>query len=274
LAGISVPIWHWRRYNQDIENIKKKYDLAKTEIHVAWILRPYLEQRRIPDFDNLDYNQRRYQVNSQRTAELLELQKDKNPKHYKQTRKNYKLTEPYIHLTYNDRKNLVKELATCVANWGSARLFAECLDKIHFDPVRAAGVTIDEQCFEQLVSRFEQYLQIISRSTTQAYGILIHDNNPTVAQKHTNLMKKFHQRGTLWTQVENIIETPLFVDSQLTSMVQIADLCSYALRRYLENGEEELFDLVFQRADRKENRVVGVRHFTNSSCECKICSSR
>jgi hypothetical protein len=57
-------------------------------------------------------------------------------------------------------------------------------------------------------------------------------------------------------------------------MVQIADLCSYALRRYLENNEDFLFDLIFQRADRKDGRVVGVRHFTPHGCKCKICASR
>jgi hypothetical protein len=73
--------------------------------------------------------------------------------------------------------------------------------------------------------------------------------------------------------VKNIVETPLFVDSQLTSMVQIADLCAYALRRYLENNEDELFDLVFQRADRKGKVAVGVRHFAQKACPCKICSA-
>ena len=86
-------------------------------------------------------------------------------------------------------------------------------------------------------------------------------------------MKKFHRIGTLWVNVQNIIETPLFVNSQLTSMVQMADLCGYALRRYLENQEEELFDLIFPRADRRGNTVVGVRHFTNPTCACKICAA-
>lgn len=43
------------------------------------------------------------------------------------------------------------------------------------------------------------------------------------------LMKRFHNNGTLWAKVKNIIETPLFVDSELASMVQIADLCSYSI---------------------------------------------
>ena len=150
---------------------------------------------------------------------------------------------------------------------------AECIDKIYFDPNRSSN-TVDEQAFEQVVSRYEQYLQITGGIESQPnFGLLIHDNNETVAKKHTELMKKYHREGTLWTQLENIIETPLFVDSQLTSMVQIADLCGYALRRYLENNENELFDLIYERADRKDGVVVGVRHFTEKNCMCKICLS-
>jgi hypothetical protein len=267
LAGLSIPVWKWRDSDRDVEVIKKKYALSDSEIHVAWMLRPYLEQTHIPNFVSLDYKQRRSQVESLRKAEILRLQRAKKPKLYKQTRKNYEKTKAYIHLTYDERRNLIREIAQCIAKWGFARLFAECVDKVHFDPSRATQ-TIDEQSFEQIVSRFEQYLQIIG---SQYLGLLVHDNNETVAKKHTELMKSFHQKGTIWTQVKNIIETPLFVDSQLTSMVQIADVCAYALRRYLENGEEELFDLVFQRADRKDSVVVGIRHFTNLTCTCKIC---
>ena len=90
-------------------------------------------------------------------------------------------------------------------------------------------------------------------------------------KKHTAMMKEFHRTGTLWTAVERIIETPLFVDSRLTRMVQIADVCSYAIRRFLENAERDLFDRVFVRADRYKLATVGVRHFTKMSCECAIC---
>jgi hypothetical protein len=62
------------------------------------------------------------------------------------------------------------------------------------------------------------------------------------------------------------------VDSKLTRMVQIADLCSYAIRRYVENGEEELFDRVFKRAHCHNKIVVGVRHYTELSCACRICA--
>ena len=135
--------------------------------------------------------------------------------------------------------------------------------------------TIEEQAFEQVVSRFERYLTNISTGASEkVYGLLIHDNNQTVERKHTRLMRHFHQHGTPWARLDHIIETPLFVNSSLTSMVQMADLCSYALRRFVENQETDFFARIFQRADRAGGGyTVGVRHFAGLSCRCQICVS-
>ena len=269
LAGLSLPIWHWKDCDTEIAKIKAKYQLEiNDEIHTAWIARPYLEQIRIPNFKDLSYQQRRSQVNQYRRGELLRLQRSQ-ARQYKQTKKNYSKTEAYIHLALKERNDLLLELATAVGDWGFARLFAECVDKVHFDPSRTK-YSLDEHAFDQLVSRFEAFLQH-TETDSQQFGLLVHDNNHTVANKHTVLMKKFHANGTVWTSIKNIIETPLFVDSQLTSMVQIADLCSYALRRYLENNESLLFEQIFKRAHRKNQTTVGVRHFTNLQCTCDIC---
>lgn len=269
LVGLSIPVWHWKLCDQEISQLKRKYFLEDTEIHCAWMLRRYTEQSKVPNFVQLSHAQRRVQVEKIRISELLRLQRASNPKLYRQTKKNFQQTAAYIHLPEDERRRFISEVAAAFAQWGFARLFAECINKVHFDPSRHP-YSIDEMAFEQVVSRFEQYLQITSTAQGN-YGLLIHDNNQTVAKRHTELMRRFHTRGTLWTHIERIIETPLFVDSQLTSMVQIADICSYALRRYLENGETGLFNQVFGRADRKDGVVVGVRHFTEPSCNCAIC---
>ena len=273
LAGLSIPIWHWKNYEHDIKIIKRKYQLEETEIHTAWILRSYHEQTQIPNFESMNYSRRRSEVESFRKRELLRLQRINNSKRYHQVKKNYKNTFQYIHLTHKERNDYITELAECISKWKSARLFAECIDKVFFDPTIATYPT-DEQAFEQIVSRFEQYLgNINKKSEDNCYGLLIHDNNETVARKHTILMHRFLKSGTLWTNVDRIIETPLFVNSELTSMIQIADICAYSLRRYLENDEKELFHFIFKRADTFGGRKVGVRHFTKEGCTCEICSS-
>lgn len=267
LVGLSIPDEYWKSHHDQLERIKYRFGLQEAEIHTAWMLRPYVEQASIPNFESMSWAQRRSQTTRARTAEILRLQRE-NRKRVKQTRKNYRNTEAYIHLTLDERRQAVTELAELISSWGWARLFAECVDKLHFDPT-LTNTTVHEQAFEQVVSRFEQFLQ----NTQGGYGLLIHDNNETVARRHTDLMKTFLQKGTLWTQIENVIETPMFVDSQLTNMVQLADLCAYAIRRYLENGETDLFDLVFTRADRIGAASVGIRHFTAAGCHCRICAT-
>ncbi len=272
LAGLSIPISFWKKCEIGISKIKQKYDLQSLEVHTGWIVRKYLEQSKIVGFETMDYAQRRHEVLSRRKAELLKLQKSPNKNLYKQTRKNYRQTEGYIHLTHDERIAFIQELADLVGSWSFSRLFAECINKIHFNPTRTLQ-SVDEQALEQLVSRFEQYMKIVSKSTknSKLFGTLIHDNNDTVSRKHTELMKRFHRHGTLWTSIEHIIETPFFVNSELTSLVQIADLCCYALRRYFENNETDLLNRIQSRFDRKNGKIVGIRHFTDATCQCMFC---
>lgn len=274
LAGLAIPISFWKTCERGITQIKQKYALENSEVHTGWIVRKYIEQSKIVGFDTMNYDLRRYEVEKIRKAELLNLQKNPNKNLYKQTRKNYRQTVAYIHLTLNERLSFIRDLADLIGSWTCARIFAECINKIHFDPIRAKH-SVDEQALEQLVSRFEQYMKIISKSTgnSSLYGTLIHDNNETVSKKHTALMKSFHKHGTLWTSIEHIIETPFFVNSELTSLVQIADLCSFSLRRYFENSEADLLERIQSRFDRKDGKIVGIRHFTDSNCRCVFCGT-
>lgn len=272
LAGLAIPITLWRDFDASITKVLTKYELADAEFHTAWLLRKYFEQSKIANFEKLDYVARRAAVAQARTKELLRLQK-KQAKNYQTVKKLFKHTDAYIHLTFEERKALVVEAATRIGSWTEARLFAEAIDKTHFSPV-AAQRSVGEQAFEQVVSRFEQFLVKGGPPGGQdRYGLLVHDNNETVAKKHTELMRQFHQDGTLWTAIKRIIDTPLFVNSSLTRMVQMADLCAYSLRRYFENGEAQLFEKIFPRADRaKGGVVVGVRHFAETKkCGCKVC---
>lgn len=147
LAGLSIPIPYWKLCEKGISKVKLKYGLENCEVHTGWIIRSYLEQTKIVGFEAMNYLQRRYEVEKIRKAELLNLQKSSNNKHYKQTRKNYKQTEAYIHLSQSERIAFIRELTDLVGDWSFSRLFAESINKIHFDPVKAKQ-TVDEQALE------------------------------------------------------------------------------------------------------------------------------
>ena len=110
LAGLSIPIWYWRSCDEEVSKIKKRYGLEDAEVHTGWLLRNYIEQKRIKDFDSLNYIQRRARVEQLRTAELLRLQKPHLTKQYRQTKKNFNKTNDYVHLSLAERKQFVKEL--------------------------------------------------------------------------------------------------------------------------------------------------------------------
>lgn len=272
LCGISIPIDAWKKCEKQITSIKKKYDLSGAEIHTGWILRKYLEQNRIADFDTLSYTERRVAVLKERSKEIYRLQHSGNKHLYKQCKKNFRMTEAYVHLSYDERLSFIREIADKVGSWNYARIFAECIDKTHFNPT--AKFTVDEMALEQIVSRFEQYMRKCDQNPISIYGALIHDNNMTVAKRHTELMQHFHRNGTLWTSINHIIETPLFVNSELTSMVQIADFCSYVLRRYFECGDTDLFGRIKKRIDKHNGKLVGIRHYADEDCRCVICQER
>lgn len=281
LLGMAIPAAAWHEKDRRVNVIKARYGLKDVEIHTGYIARRFPEQEHIANFDQMDFIQRRAAMGLERKNSLIKTAALKTSAHLKMLKRLYTKSADYIHLTHAQRTKLLQELADEIGSWNDTRLFAEAVDKATMPP----GADIFEKAFEQVVTRFHTFLVkwesgrlnqggSVSATSVDNFGLLIEDNNQTVAKNITALMRKFHRQGTLWARVERIIETPLFVDSSLTSMVQMADLCAYATRRFFENGEEDLFDRVFGRFDQARGRIVGIRHYVGAKpCTCKVCAA-
>jgi len=281
LLGLAIPAAAWHIKDRRANIIKARYGLMDVEIHTGYIARRFPEQEHIPKFEEMDSIQRRTAMETARKTSLIKAAALKTGDQLKALKKLYTKSADYVHLTHAQRTQLLRDLADEIGSWNDARLFAEAVEKAAMPP----GADIFEKAFEQLVTRFHTFLckreteRVYRGGTTSAKsldncGLLIEDNNETVAKNLTTLMRRFHAQGTLWATVERIIETPLFVDSSLTSMVQTADLCAYATRRFFENGEEDLFDRIFGRFDQARGRAVGIRHHVGAkACKCKVCAA-
>jgi hypothetical protein len=266
VLGLAIPAHSWKRVDREVERIKLEHRLSGVEIHTGWMMRQYPEQERISDFESVSEDDRRTLTLAERKKDLAKASM-KGSKAVATLGRNYKKTEPYVHLTRNERRDAVRALAATVGSWDDAVLFADAQEK--------AGSRDAERfphAFEQVVTRLHHYLVDVGHDTL---GMLVQDNNQTAAAHLTRLMRRFHRDGTAFARIPRIIETPLFVDSELTSMVQMADLCSYAVRRFFENGEEELLDLIYGRFHRvaaSRSKLVGLRHFTGKrQCRCRVC---
>jgi len=260
LVGLAIPAITWKQKDRDVFAIKRRFDLEKAEIHTGWMLRPYPEQGRVPGFEGMDYPTRSKAVLGVRA---LNLARPRDNAKQRDLLKDYRKTEPYVHLTLGERIDFITSLARLIGSWDDCRLFGDAHDK-----TCSSGPRAYENAFEQIVTRFNTYLSQFAHTI----GLLVQDHNETVCRKLTQKMREFHRTGTLWSAIDNIIETPLFVDSQLTSMVQVVDLCAYITRRFFEKGETALFDIIYERFDRKKRRLVGLRHYTGvQKCLCRVC---
>lgn len=260
LVGLAIPASTWKAKDSQIATIKGKFGLDESEIHAAWMARDYPEQRSVPGFEALDHSARRKGVLGVRALNVARAGRRAGS----ELLKNYRKTEPYVHLARRERKACLAELAEVVGGWTDAKLFADACWKRHVP----AGTDNFAFAFEQVVTRFHTYLV----NTGDSLGILVQDNNQTVAKRLTGAMRVYHAKGTFFSKIKRIVETPLFVDSELTSIVQLADLCAYATRRFFDNDERELFDRVLPRFDRNLGRLVGLRHFTAKyPCRCDVC---
>ena len=272
-VGLAIPATDWKSCETQIQAVKQPFDLADEEIHTAWMARRYVEQEQIAGFSSLDRTARRHETQIRRDQHLLRLSATGTKNQLIAAKKNYRHTVAYIHLTHKERLDLLQQLATCVGKWGNARLFAQSVNKDFLKQQVNSTEPPYEYAFAQVVQRFEYFLRNRSVAVnSELNGLLVQDNNETVAAKLTKMMRRFHSQGTKWSSIDRILETPFFVDSQLTSMIQMADLCGYAIRRFFENGETDLFDRIYSRFDRANLKLVGIRHYTQKACVCRVCS--
>ncbi len=271
LLGAAIYEGTWFALEKRINDIKSGFALGNPhnlELHAGWLIRPYFEQNRVTDFKTLAHVDRRNAVLAVR-ADFIEHELPMLPGRKRQDwRKYFRSTDATLHLSLDERRMLYRRVLDAV---GSHRqglyLFAEAIDKAALIP----GVDPVEQSFVQVVTRFEGFL----KSRTDEWGLIAADRDEHKAGRLQAMLALFQQEGTVWRDIERVIEAPFFFDSKSSSGVQVTDLCAYALRRYLENKEVDGFRRIFSKFYRARGKLHGLRHYTRpKSCRCMICKER
>ncbi|MFS8069448.1 MAG: DUF3800 domain-containing protein [Byssovorax sp.] len=185
-----------------------------------------------------------------------------------------------------------------VGGFADVRLFAEVIRKVE------AKDDVVGQAFTQVVSRFDSFLErtnVAARKTlgrlqeqypsakrldfvSEAYahkGLLIMDNEPSRETAYRAMLSGFRESGHPWGNLKHVIEAPFFVDSALSPAVQAADICAFAVRRYIERAstdgsrEQANFARIFPRFDRGSTKLHGIRHAcVKGTCACLVCKER
>lgn len=130
------------------------------------------------------------------------------------------------------------------------RAFAVVIRKDAVSPVDPV-----ELAFEQLASRFDQYLTRLHKANDTQRGIIIFDKS-TYETTIQTLATDFRTVGHRWGVLRNLSEVPLFLDSRASRMIQLADLIAYAVFQKFEHGDDSFYSLIEPRID----SVGGIMH--------------
>lgn len=128
-----------------------------------------------------------------------------------------------------------------------------------------AGHDPVEYAFEQICSRFDMYLRrhFVRRNDRQR-GLIVFDKT-SYESSIQGLAAGFRMIGHRFGKVRNLSEVPLFLDSRMSRLVQLADLIAYALFRFLEHQDQRFFPLIEHRFDAEGGVQHGLHIRTGSS---------
>jgi hypothetical protein len=114
-----------------------------------------------------------------------------------------------------------------------------------------------ELAFEQLASRFDQYLMRLYKNNDAQRGIIIFDKS-TYETTIQNLATDFRTIGHTWGVIRNLAEVPLFLDSKASRLIQLADLVAYSLFRKYEKADVRFAVLFEDRIDQEGGLTHGL----------------
>jgi hypothetical protein len=131
------------------------------------------------------------------------------------------------------RESLVMDILNLIASDRSIRLFASVIAKS-----ATSNLDISGDLFTQVASRFDMFLGRIYKTDKEVQrGIAIFDKSTEEATIQ-RLSHVFTTTGHQWgRRLNNFAEVPLFLDSKMSRLIQIADLIAYSIMDYIRSSK-------------------------------------
>jgi len=135
------------------------------------------------------------------------------------------------------------------------RLFAAIVDKEKL----LLGETPIDIAFEQISSRFDHLLTRLNQrpERTPERGLILCDKASNELSIQA-VARKFKYEGHQWGRTRNYAEVPVFLDSENSRLIQLADLVAYAIYQHYAHGFSSYFDMIRTCFDSDQGRVHGL----------------
>jgi hypothetical protein len=178
---------------------------------------------------------------------------------------------PWNRMSRPEAQGVIKAVLQVLArSYDTARCFACAVHKPSYvgrDPLEVA--------FEDLSSRFDRYLFRLKEQGDRQRCLLILDesSHETTLQ---GMARNFRTLGSRWGVIRNLADTPFFVNSKASRLVQLADHVAYAVFRRYNASDTQYFDVISSKFDSADGILHGLAHLQriDTNCMCPACMSR
>ena len=174
-------------------------------------------------------------------------------------------------MSRDDAQGVIKAVLQVLSrSHDNVRAFAWAVHKDSYPECDAV-----ELAFEDLCSRFNLYLARLRASGDRQQGLLILDES-THETTLRRMVRDFQTLGTQWGVIRNLADTPFFVDSRASRLVQLADHVAYSTFRRYNARDTQYFDIFASKFDSADGVIHGLAHkqTVDPMCMCPACLSR
>lgn len=179
-------------------------------------------------------------------------------------------SSPWNRLSKEEAQGVIKSVLRVVAESSASTYAFACA--VHKESYTENAMNL---AFEDLCQRFDIYLKHLFAEGERHKGLIILDESSHETSLQ-GLAKNFRQIGTQWGSIKHLAETPLFVDSRASRIIQLADHIAYAVFRRYNYGDTQYFDIIAHKFHQTDGVIHGLAHKqkVNPKCMCLGCSSR
>jgi hypothetical protein len=157
----------------------------------------------------------------------------------------------------NIRDAIIMEILRLIPPDHGIRLFASVIAKTRTTNLS----TIPNDLFTQVASRFDMFLGRIYKNSgmkNPQRGIAIFDDSRNELE-FQSLSHVFTNTGNQWgNRLNNFAEVPLFLNSKMSRLIQLADLIAFSLFRNYEYNDSRYFDIIKDCFDTDGKSVYGL----------------
>ena len=177
---------------------------------------------------------------------------------------------PFNRLSRDARFQLISDVYQVIAD-SQVRIITVAIEKaaIDGDPY--------EMGFEQIVSRFDLFLQRIYRQWGDAQTGLIVVAESTYRKNLELQARRIAKEGHRWGEIHNLADIPYFAPAENTRLLQLADFIANAVFGKYESGHSQNFDRIAPKFDQDDSgRIHGLVHIARDrdNCYCPACLQR